>query len=224
MAININFNMSWTKTIERERATQAAQRRLQRAKSDALLSPAELQERDEAKFGYRPSGRKRIMVHKKKQLDSGYIIGIASPGYGRAAAVTLPHKEGSNGTRPNEMWPVLDGSVLPKPERAPREYPSNYVFAQGDECGYMYWKGNDTHLRESNKDKLKRQLKEAEEEQQMHMSMSKSAPSLGGRRSPLCCTSLPDVEPTKPPKRMVRPAQGTHMGFMIWPQDVFCVH
>jgi len=129
----------------------------------------------EGDFGLRPSGRKRRMVHKEKPYDWAHVVQISGPGFGGAQCTLLPHKEGCNAKNPNEMWPVTDGSVLPKPDRAPREFPSNYVFAKGPKpgmgSGCMFWSKNETHLREKPRDRMTREIAELEDTLRMSGSL-----------------------------------------------------
>lgn len=221
MTFNIAFNQSWTAQIEKERATAARQRALLRAKSEgslSLTSPDAFREHVEG-----APQRRRRKVHKSqkpRKYDTNYIYGIASPAYGNAAMCPLTYKEGCNSCKPQEMWPVTDGSVLPKPERAPREYDSNYVFAIGDHrCPYQMWPKDISHLGEKSKDRLARLMREAEEAEEAKKNPPKPRPPPSAMRPQLTPESQLYAASRQPVRPMVRQAQ-QGSGRMIWPQDV----
>jgi len=216
--------MSWTKCIERERATLARSRALWKAKSEASM-PAVAVESTQRRRKRKPK--------PKPKLDAAYVTSIASPGYGRAASVPLPHREGSNSMKPNEFWPIIDGSVAPKPERAAREYGPDYIFAVGTGTGSMMWPQDVSHGRDTVKARNQLQARQAG---QISGSPEHHANGKEASRSLPCLTEPTDSRLRGGEKgslspggsigsrRLVRKAQSTTSGSMMWPQDSMVVH
>merc|ERR1719333_833626 len=128
--MTITTMMSWAHACEKERKTLADQRRMMRAKSEGALKLPPAPGSPQAE-GQRKSQRsKRRKPEKAKApYDVRHIMKVASPGFGDAAATVPVARDGSLALKPSELYPMTDGSMLPKPDRAPRVFADNYVFA-----------------------------------------------------------------------------------------------
>jgi len=104
-----------------------------------------------ADFELDPEHPRPVVV--KKTPSQAHIFRVSSGAYGNAASAPVPQKNGVFAVKPNNLWPVTDGSVLPKPEPGSKSYGPTYVFSKsapqgGPGEGRQYWPQNRTHLNE----------------------------------------------------------------------------
>mmetsp|Transcript_24479 Transcript_24479/g.46433 ORF Transcript_24479/g.46433 Transcript_24479/m.46433 type:complete len:207 (-) Transcript_24479:80-700(-) len=205
MAFGVNFMKSMEETIERELRCQARQTALWRQYHAGDKKSSSLKRRRHWSQVYNPD------IETKRELQAR-MCQVAGSGYGRAAAFPPLSKDGISAPRPNDFVPEM-----PKRENS-STFSRDYIFAVSTGTGRMMWAQNVSHA----KPKERAQTASAQDTGELKaqlLSRSASAPSAPSQRlEPL------QLSPAKsPPKRLVRKARATEMGFMIWPQDAFVV-
>lgn len=225
MACTEAYNKLWTHAIEKERAIQARQRKdyLKMLQEEAQGSRAPRKripgQRELAPGGGSPTGRNlgksssMPSLHGSRPASSAGVFQPPIPG--ASLESTLSH------TKPNNMVPVLDGTISPKPMPGNRGLPSGYIAAVGTNMGVLMWPGSVSHKR-SRRPRTGAGAP-ADAPPEASPASPVRAPSAPATPGPADEGNLQEFASSRPAKPLVRRSMATSMGKMIWPQDMYFV-